>query len=69
MVAKIKDINVIGIIKPDGRCPDPVCNRPIIVRDKGYLFIKNHGIVEQDNGEQYIKCKCGQFVGRSKVTM
>lgn len=64
----IKNTEVAGVIKPDGRCPNPNCNRPIIVNDKEYRFIKNDGIAEFNTGEDYIKCKnCGLFVGRPKV--
>lgn len=67
MVAKIKGVKVVGIVTQDGRCPD--CGETLIVHDQGYRFIKNRGIAEFDNGEHYIKCKCGQFVGRSKVAV
>lgn len=65
MVKTIKGVKVAGIVTQDGRCPD--CGETLIVRDKGYQFIKTRGIAEFNNGEHYIKCKCGQFVERPKV--
>lgn len=67
MVAKIKGVKVVGTVTQDGKCPN--CGETLIVRDKGYQFIKNRGIAEFDNGEHYIKCKCGQFVGRLSVAV
>lgn len=67
MVKAIKGSKVAGIVTQDGRCPD--CGETLIVRDEGYRFIKNRGIAEFDNGEHYIKCKCGQFVERPKVAV
>lgn len=67
MIARIKDVKVVGTVTQDGKCPD--CGETLIVRDEGYRFVKNHGIAEFDNGEQYIKCKCGQFVWRPKVAV
>ncbi len=67
MVARIKGVKVAGIVTQDGRCPG--CGEVLIVRDEGYRFVKSRGIAELDNGEHYIKCKCGQFVGRPKVAV
>lgn len=67
MVVRIKGVAVVGSVTSDGKCPD--CGETLIVRDEGYRFIKNRGIAEFDNGEHYIKCKCGQFVGRPKVAL
>lgn len=67
MVARIKGVRVAGIVTQDGRCPD--CGEALIVRDEGYRFIKTRGTAEFDNGDHYIKCKCGQFVERPKVAV
>ncbi len=64
MVAKIKGVVVIGSVTSDGRCPG--CGGTLITRDEGYRFTKTRGIAEFDNGECYIKCKCGRFVERPK---
>lgn len=66
----IKNTEVAGVIKSGGRCPNQNCNRPIIVNDEEYQFVKNDGIVEFKTGEHYIKCKnCGLFVERPKVAL
>ena len=60
MVARIKNIEVAGIITSAGKCPE--CSFLLRVRDSNYTFTKNNGLAEFDNGERYIKCKCGRFV-------
>lgn len=71
MVKTIKNIMVSGVLKPDGKCPNPCCNHFIIVPDRdGYKYVRSNGIVEYDNGEQYIKCKkCGKFAMRPKLAV
>ncbi len=60
MVAKIKEYEVAGLITSNGKCPS--CFATLRVRDTNYTFTKNNGLAVFDNGEQYIKCKCGRFV-------
>lgn len=60
MVARIKNVEVAGVITSNGKCP--ACLSTLRVRDTDYTFTKNNGLAEFDNGERYIKCKCGRFV-------
>ena len=60
MVETIKGVEVAGIITANGKCP--ACFSALRVRDENYTFIKNRGLAELDNGERYVKCKCGRFV-------
>lgn len=60
MVDKIKESEVAGVITSSGKCP--VCKFSLLNRDMNYTYIKTRGVARFDNGENYIKCRCGRFV-------